>query len=505
MVKLRFSFLRKGESSKRRINAAAAAAHEPTATTRPRAKGADGGANKRPVGGTAANNNGNTSSGGLFGKKNRGPGGIEVTTTTPHRSSASAGRHNPQDEVSVMTPVTGIPPDSPDRLRRLPPSLLPPPLPGRTGMDVAKLYPGTFDDDCSPPSTPTKGGGMMNIDVSRDYSGGDDDDVSVMTPVTGMPSPDKKYSGRMAPPQILEDDEGSRELTVYEDNEEADGSGGGSGFGGGGHGMIRLSPKRSSRQRKIEPSFDAYPTKGVTKGAAEANSTAAATKKLMRGKRSWLTGTEYFKRAVESAFDTVDADKSGDVTMEELYAGLLLIHLKMAVYVGAPACRPASKEYVKEIFHLLDVDGDGTLSKEEFATVMKILYSQVFTRIVIQWGLTLMIVPVISQYIINYAKLVYWIAHEFWKDIDDDLDPLQRLLWKLWSLFLYLVPFRLEEITTGVRAALFDKVPSGVWKSAPFTILTLAQTSVALPYALNRVEDFFWRAAVSRTGLRQQQ
>ena len=42
------------------------------------------------------------------------------------------------------------------------------------------------------------------------------------------------------------------------------------------------------------------------------------------------------------------------------------------------------------MFRLLDADDSGTLSKEEFATVMKILYSQVLTRIVIQWSLTLM-------------------------------------------------------------------------------------------------------------------
>ena len=52
--------------------------------------------------------------------------------------------------------------------------------------------------------------------------------------------------------------------------------------------------------------------------------------------------------------------------------------------------QPASRKYVKDIFNLLDSDDSGTLDKGEFATVMKILYSQVFTRIVIQWTLTLM-------------------------------------------------------------------------------------------------------------------
>ena len=53
------------------------------------------------------------------------------------------------------------------------------------------------------------------------------------------------------------------------------------------------------------------------------------------------------------------------------------------------ASKPASRQYVSEIFHLLKSNDNDTLSREEFAVVMKILYSQVFTRIVIQWTLTL--------------------------------------------------------------------------------------------------------------------
>ena len=65
----------------------------------------------------------------------------------------------------------------------------------------------------------------------------------------------------------------------------------------------------------------------------------AILSKLVQRKSSWLTQTEYFRNAVNSSFDKIDVDKSGDVTLEELYAGLLLIHLKFAIYVGAPACR----------------------------------------------------------------------------------------------------------------------------------------------------------------------
>lgn len=102
----------------------------------------------------------------------------------------------------------------------------------------------------------------------------------------------------------------------------------------------------------------------------------------------------------------------------------------------------------------------------------------------------------ISQYIIKYTTIFVWAAHEFWRDIDDDLDPLQRLLWKLWELFLYLTPQFLDSTGEFIYVT-FNKIPKSIWKSMPFTILTVAQTSIVLPYALNRVEGFFRWAAHS--------
>ena len=41
----------------------------------------------------------------------------------------------------------------------------------------------------------------------------------------------------------------------------------------------------------------------------------------------------------------------------------------------------------------------------------------------------------------------------------------------------------------------YSNIPKGVFKRMPYIVLTIAQTSIALPYALNHVEDFFRRAA----------
>lgn len=198
-------------------------------------------------------------------------------------------------------------------------------------------------------------------------------------------------------------------------------------------------------------------------------------KQKLKESKSWLTSTKYFQRIIDKSFDMIDVDKSGDVTLEELHAGLLLIHLQMAEYVGAPATKPASKEYVKEMFTLLDVDNSGVLNKDEFTNVMKILFSQVFTRILLQWGITLMIVPITSQYIIKHATSLFYCG------------MVQGLLGRVGGV---LHSFGLGGVG-GLMAKAIAKVPMNIWQSMQLTGVTVAQTSVVLPWSLGWVEEFF--------------
>lgn len=223
------------------------------------------------------------------------------------------------------------------------------------------------------------------------------------------------------------------------------------------------------------------------------STTDAATKvwEILQAEKSWLTQRKSFKKALDSSFDVVDADKSGNVTLDELYAGLLLIHLKMASYVGAPACEPASKDYVTEMFNLIDTNDGGTLNKEEFTTVVTILYSQVLTRVAIHWLLTLTVVPLIAHQIIEYSVLFYARVHDFLKDADDELDPMQRMLGELWALCVRVTPAPVAEFACNA----FSKVPERVWNGMPFTVVTLVLTAIALPYALKHMENLFRREA----------
>mmetsp|Transcript_21536 Transcript_21536/g.36744 ORF Transcript_21536/g.36744 Transcript_21536/m.36744 type:complete len:306 (-) Transcript_21536:1643-2560(-) len=293
---------------------------------------------------------------------------------------------------------------------------------------------------------------------------------------------------------------------VFEDKTEDNSSYGSSshqrlaatGFGGGKSsapfpgGKLKVSFSDDANNYRMKMKNDTA-TSTTTPTTSAIKKKSYAVKNLVKKRSSILTKTSYFTKIVNSAFDKVDVDKSGGVTLEELYSGLLLIHLQMAIYVGAPACRPASKKYVSEVFHIVDTDNSGTLDRNEFKIVMQILYSQVFTRIVIQWTLTLMLVPVTTKYILQYTTLFLLAMHEFWKDVDDDLDPVQRLLWKLWESWLYYSPEALDQVG-ALCWLILCKIP---FKSMPPVMLTVAQTSVALPWVLNHVEDFFRRAAHS--------
>jgi hypothetical protein len=69
------------------------------------------------------------------------------------------------------------------------------------------------------------------------------------------------------------------------------------------------------------------------------NSTTAGANANASLSMSWFSQLEWFKRISHWAFDVVDSDQSGQVDEQELYSGLLLIHLKLGTYAGPAACK----------------------------------------------------------------------------------------------------------------------------------------------------------------------
>ncbi len=51
-----------------------------------------------------------------------------------------------------------------------------------------------------------------------------------------------------------------------------------------------------------------------------------------------LTRSKPFLSLVDKAYAVCDNDMKGEVSRNEMYAGLLLVHLNLAKYAGAAAC-----------------------------------------------------------------------------------------------------------------------------------------------------------------------
>lgn len=226
----------------------------------------------------------------------------------------------------------------------------------------------------APPPTPPISPGRQIVTTTTTINGHaiEDDDISAVTPATALPeSPtkislhNKRYETNTQPKSAVSlllggnDDDSSSDFLVFEDKADENWSNGSSqerlaatGFGGG----ERNAPPSP---RKLKVSFSdgtkydndsgrmfsngtnkndtAEPTTAAS--AADPKNKSPKLKRLVKRSASVLTKTTFFANIVNSSFESVDVDKSGAVTLEELYSGLLLIHLKMAVYVGAPACR----------------------------------------------------------------------------------------------------------------------------------------------------------------------
>ena len=238
----------------------------------------------------------------LFKKKSKKPSQLEVVAKKTANQTAQF-----NDGVSVITPVTGLPPEDHGRLNAM--GMVPPP-------QVNTLY---------------------------DIACNSNDEMSAIT--SGAPSPVKGGSVRfgnvtemgakkkaMYPPTLPGDDD-SDDVMVFEDGTVDSPTTSPRSAGSPVHIVGQIGSQDETRSRNRRDS-------------------ALRLSQMKRNNSSWLTRSKFFQKMVDGSFDTVDADKSGDVTLDELYAGLLLLHLKLGVYVGSPACRVSR---FNDFVHLLNV------------------------------------------------------------------------------------------------------------------------------------------------------
>ena len=122
----------------------------------------------------------------------------------------------------------------------------------------------------------------------------------------------------------------------------------------------------------------------------------ASVQEVRQRKKSKL-----FQKLVKWAFNKVDQNNSGAIEPNQLYSGLLLVHLRLATFLGPAACKPATKEYVDEIFILLDKDKNGVLDEEEFSNIVALFLPQIMTRVIMLMALIILLLPFLAKNILD--------------------------------------------------------------------------------------------------------
>ena len=93
-------------------------------------------------------------------------------------------------------------------------------------------------------------------------------------------------------------------------------------------------------------------------------------------RRQWHT---WFRKLVLTAFDDIDHDKNGKIECEELWAGVLMLYIKLR-QANIPA-DPPPRKVVDNLMLKFDFNHDGELSVEEFAEIVGVLSAQTLGRV----------------------------------------------------------------------------------------------------------------------------
>jgi len=213
--------------------------------------------------------------------------------------------------------------------------------------------------------------------------------------------------------------------------------------------------------------------------------------------KSYLSRSKWFQKMSAQAFDLVDQDGSGSVDEKELYSGLLLIHLKLGSYAGPAACKPVDRERVHAVFVKMDVDNSGSLDREEFTQVMTVLCSNVLTRVMAQWALTLILVPLMAQYIlvaISWAAIVAWTNFTELENYDEITDRCGEIGYQAKDWVVERVPGVVLAHLDTAGSKLFkllESVPDSVWDTLPVTLMSCMLGIIFVPYTIFTIDEFF--------------
>jgi hypothetical protein len=145
----------------------------------------------------------------------------------------------------------------------------------------------------------------------------------------------------------------------------------------------------------------------------------------------------------------------------------------------------------------MDVDGSGTLDKEEFGQVMMVLFGNVMMRVLFQYACTLMIVPLVAKALLDGVISAINFGCIFVSNLDEHsqwADSVELAIEHAWSHAIawwgVKVPAVVQEAGTVVYGW-FHMIPAGVWSTVPLTLMSTILSLMLIPWSLMKIDDFF--------------
>lgn len=153
--------------------------------------------------------------------------------------------------------------------------------------------------------------------------------------------------------------------------------------------------------------------------------------------------------------------------------------------------QPLSRDRCSAMFQRFDSTNSGGLDRTEFRRVMMVLFTNVFVRVLVQFALTIIIVPLIAKRVLAFLTIDsdgwwdYWTKPRYLRKLGVEFTLDDFMDWRITS-------YPSNKRTFFTKVYRFFRIGSDeFWETFPLTFLTVILGLVIAPYVLFYFDDMF--------------
>ena len=236
------------------------------------------------------------------------------------------------------------------------------------------------------------------------------------------------------------------------------------------------SPKKKKSSTPIHgpasPPDISGPSTKSPRPRKQSDRTLAHLNKLNKQSGNIITKSKFFRSIATRVFNDLDIDASQTLDVDELYTGVLLVHLQLAKFAGSAACKPPTRQQVQNLFIDFDDDNSSSLDVNEFLSMCVLLTGQVLGRVIFQWIFTLLISPMIGTFMLR--------------------------VYHRWDYFLVNNISFIRKLYEMARIPIVNKFLEYLPATIPLALCSCIAASIIVPVVLNAIDEYFSRRAERR-------